>query len=136
MNLTNYQFDIEFDKILKAFPSTKYSEERKILIYEHVQNLTQFSFARIVRRFIGGRQAPIPDDFRDAAYLEQKHTGERSSEKKIACPQCDGAGLFTLNLHADQQPYAYVCDCEAGERGNFSKLIPRYQRENNVMEMK
>lgn len=134
--MTEYQFKFSMDKLSDQWKNF-YSRPRLNLLFEIVKESDNIRFDNFIEHcLIDCKAPPLGDQFREFRQNELRITNHLKPKVSSSCPRCDGNGLFTLNLKADQQPYAYVCDCPAGEGGNFSKLIPRYSQESNVLEMK
>lgn len=64
--LNEYSFDAGIDRLKKAFGERSITNEKKILLYDRVKNITPDKWAHIVDYLIlNKRHAPVWDDFKE-----------------------------------------------------------------------
>lgn len=73
--MTKSNFDAQMGMIMNVFGTAEYTKERNKLIWDACEDLTDKSFAYIVKTFLRTRKhnhPPLPIDFEEAAHSQRK----------------------------------------------------------------
>lgn len=122
--LTQYQFNIQIERLSSVFGEKAFSEQRLALIWRHVERLSYSEFLKIIENFLGSfRYAPLPNDFKDAAASEMRANPRKAIEVHVWTPncfECDDAGVIVVYPEPEIESLMR-CLCDKGTN-HFSKL--------------
>lgn len=89
--MTQEEFVHQMKRFDSVFGQKSYPWERLELIKRHVIDLPPYNFSRIVDHLLSTmRQAPLPKDFKEAAYAERKQMEDLRSVPDIMKPDYKG----------------------------------------------
>lgn len=136
--ITEHQFSLLVEKLQGTYGKATYGEARTDLLFELIKNHDLSNLDKYLNNIIlNSKAAPLGAEFQEFIRRENfKKNMKNNFEQKteLNCEQCADAGLFALNVRPGGQPNGYVCNCDAGVNGNWSKLIPRHEPSNNLLE--
>ena len=122
--LTQYQFNIQMERLSSVFGEKAFSEQRLALIWRHVEKLSYPAFFKITEHFLGSfRFAPLPNDFKDAVGSEMRSNPRRGVEVQTwapTCSECDDTGVVVVCPEPEIESLMR-CLCDKGTN-HFSKL--------------
>lgn len=129
--MTSQFFNDQIQRLSSTFGKSGFSDERVKLIWDVCAKLSDFEFKQIVNQMLAtSRYAPLPEDFKTAAYGETKN---RAHLKLVSnCKQCEGVGFFEAMCIKIYHPemeigrhYTFMCDCAHAPRSH-SNWLPHY----------
>lgn len=93
--MTYPEFEIQMKRVFSEFDQKFYGPEKMKLIWNAVQVLPSRQFEKVVSELIANfRQAPLPKDFRDAAFPEiHKRTPDAEKTKQLLADQTTWADI-------------------------------------------
>lgn len=112
-------FQRQMERLSNVFGGA-YKTERTQLIWKEMAALPEDAFERVVNKLIGEcRQAPMIQDFREAASVEREKIWQRRKDIPLMeqirdfdkCPSCGGQGVVLARRKDDQTPWAFKCGC-------------------------
>lgn len=110
------QFNIQIGRLMSVFGKKNFqSEARLAMIWDAVRGLEPHQFLSIVDHIIANcRNAPLPNDFREAAKglkrYDQEHT--LSPISKPPCLLClDCGAVLVRHLEGSNEEFFMKCDC-------------------------
>lgn len=130
--MNQQEFQNQMNRLAETFGKAAYGTERAKLIWREVKDLGAHWLERVVDEFIGGRSAPLLNEFRDAIAKERERSRPNVQEEawdgrpKSGCTYCFGNGVYICQLRTAGGFWAFRCHCDAGER-DPRKGIPQFK---------
>ncbi len=126
-------FRKQIDRLIEEFSPKSFGPGKVALIEDAVRDLSDQEFLKIVNHFLGQRQAPIPNDFREAARRERVARPRQEfgppPEYVPRCRECLDVGIVAM-----VRPELAVlgkCHCPQGNWQPWNlpiaRAIPGYQ---------
>jgi hypothetical protein len=120
--MTDEQFNQHMDRLSRTFRAA-YSEERTLLFYQTVRNMSVAWWKQTVDYWIGEfRHAPLMPELKEAVARERERQSENTARVAVPekfnsrpdCSTCRDVGVYLCKRKEHEGVWAFRCHCEKG----------------------